>query len=560
VIRAGFRRQDGQVLPLVALFLVVVAALMVLVVDVARVYIAQQQLQNAVNAAALAAGQALPSSENALNAAEYYDGMPTGKNALFGYDVTANPPVVTFECLSHGADYTAATTSGGPPTCQKDSSSTGTTNNACQPSGAAPVLPVTNPVTTTCNAVTVRETATVHSILGSLFFKNGWNVSASAIAAARGGAPKPLNVEVILDTTNSMGDTKCNEPVAGIPTGDATNEDCAKAGTQALLESLDPCAASGCTCTSASTCTSNTPNPSQTGAASGANWSDPEDEVGIIPVPANTESYPSYEVDCNAIGTKSGDDNLSKSDDEYPPWTVPTSSTGVPTSDVQPGYLAIGLGSDYRNSDAANASVANLNASSDLTEAVYWDQCPNSKYPGNDDYGLKQIGGHQSYLAGAITEAENALLTAPARTPAATNVIVIESDGELNDVTFSNGNTDATPCLDAYEAAQAAKAANIQVYTIEYDSNEACGADNATDDKNATSPYSNATANKSPTTTYDNSTWLMENMATTGAAPYYYDDPGQGSGPTLASDFAAVGLDITESRLIADCTNAPPAC
>src|ERR1700678_519871 len=87
---SAMRRQEGQVLPLVALFIVIAAALMFLVIDVSRVYLAQQQLQDAVNAAAAAAGQQMPNDYTAYSQAVAYSGLPGEKNALFGYDVT-NP-------------------------------------------------------------------------------------------------------------------------------------------------------------------------------------------------------------------------------------------------------------------------------------------------------------------------------------------------------------------------------------------------------------------------------------------------------------------------------------
>jgi hypothetical protein len=527
MIRGRFGRQDGQVLPLMAFFMLVVAALMVLVIDVARVYIAQQQLQNAANAAALAAGLALPNSVNAYTQAVDYSGESGERNALFGYNVSAPSSglTVTFECLSHGAGYAAAT-NGGTPTCQSDAS-----GDACRPPGAA--LPVPSGVAT-CNSVVVTETATVKSIFSGLIFPS-WTVSARAIAAARGGIPRPLNVFVILDTTGSMGQS-CGETVTGISANETVKEDCAKAGAQALLESLYPCSGTSCTCTSSTTCTSGTPKAS----LSGANWTDPEDEVGMMMVPANASSFPAAdETDCKSNSA----DGLSSSDTEYPPWNNPT-STAILNSDEFSGYQAIGLSTDYRNTDAANATLSGLSTGSDLVKSVYWSQCSPAQYPGGDYYGLKEVGGHGSYLAGAISTAEDELLNAPVRTPAAQNVIVIESDGEMTDpVKFSDGSQRSTSCLDAENAATAAKAQNITIYTIEYgsDSSDACGTD-------------------SPTDAYDNAATLMEDMATAPAAPYYYDDPGTGTGPTLAQDFAAVGQDITEPRLIADCTQAPPAC
>ena len=66
------RREDGQALILMIVTLVVLLGFVGLVVDVGRAYLAQRQLQQAVDAAALAAGQTLPNSTKALTQAIDY--------------------------------------------------------------------------------------------------------------------------------------------------------------------------------------------------------------------------------------------------------------------------------------------------------------------------------------------------------------------------------------------------------------------------------------------------------------------------------------------------------
>ena len=68
------RRQDGQVVPLVAVCLVVLIGMAAIVFDFGRVFVAQRELQAAVNSAALVAGQNLPNATNANNAAVSYSG------------------------------------------------------------------------------------------------------------------------------------------------------------------------------------------------------------------------------------------------------------------------------------------------------------------------------------------------------------------------------------------------------------------------------------------------------------------------------------------------------
>jgi Putative Flp pilus-assembly TadE/G-like len=514
-IRGHVRQENGQVLPLVALAMVVLIGFAGLVIDIGRVWVAQQQLQGAVNAAALVAGQELPNASTAYSDAVSYSGASGDKNALGGYGVTAGSPSVTFECLSHAPNYT----SGSPPTCPAD-----TSNANCQPAGAQAPQPSG---ATTCNAVSVAETATVKTTFLGLFGPS-FTVSASAIAGARGGIPHPLDVYVILDNTKSMIDTACTSTVTGIPSGDQVKLDCAKAGVRTLLQSLWPCS------DTLSSCGAATRN---SGGELGANVANPVDEVGMLVTPAISGNPPSTstltdETDCNTTETFS---------DLYPPWTSYTWPDAIPASDEYLGYQAIGLSSDYRPSD----SNTTLNGTtSNLAESVDWGLCPPypsgaGTYPSSAadpwNYGLKDIGGHGSYLAGAITEAQ--YLLQQNERPGATNAIIIESDGEMTDPTdFSNSTESKTACLDAYNAAAQAKAAGTTVYTIEYDSNGTCGPD-------------------SPTDTYDNADTLMQDMASSSET--YFDDPSAGD---LTQTFQQVSTDLTDSRLIPNCTAAPPGC
>jgi hypothetical protein len=124
---------------------------------------------------------------------------------------------------------------------------------------------------------------------------------------------------------------------------------------------------------------------------------------------------------------------------------------------------------------------------------------PRRHVPGGNYYGLKDIGAQGSYLAGAITEAQYELTQAPAR-QGVTNAIIVLSDGELNQPsTFTDNN----PCRSAINAATQAKAAGTVI------------------------------------------------------SETFFNQPSAGS---LTSAFQQVGEDLTDSRLIPDCTQAPPAC
>ncbi len=410
---------------------------------------------------------------------------------------------MTFECLSHAPNYTA----GSPPTCPADTSST-----SCHPSGAQPAQPSG---VATCNAVNVKETATVSNTFLGVYLPS-FNITASSTAAARGGIPHPLNVEVILDNTGSMTNA-CSASVTGI-SSNPDKLDCAKAGVRALLQALWPCNSSLSSC---GTATANT------GGQLGANVAAPIDEVGMMVIPAISGNPPSTttlnkEIDCNSSSTFTT---------TYPTWTPYTYPAAIPTGDKYLGYQAVGLSSDYRPSVASTT----LNAtSSNLVESVNWGQCTGGTYPGGDYYGLKDIGGQGSYLAGAITEAQNNL-NINART-GATNAIIILSDGEFNN---PKSGFSTTPCQDAVNAATQAKAAGTTIYTIAYNSSTAansCGPD-------------------SPTDSYSVAETVLGDIASN--AETYYNQPSAGD---LTAAFQQVGEDLTDSRLIPDCTVAPPGC
>ena len=501
-IRGRVRRQDGQVLPFVAVSMVVLLGFAALVFDIGRLFVAQQQLQNAVNAAALVAGQNLPNATISYGAAVSYSGATGDKNALGGYGVTSSSPTVTFECLSHAPNYT----SGATPTCPTD-----TSNATCHPSGAQAPQPSG---VTTCNAVKVTETATVNTTLAGLFLPS-FTITASSTAGARGGAVHPLNVYVILDNTGSM-TSSCSASVTGISNPERL--DCAKAGVRALLQALWPCNSSLTSCGAA------TPN---SGGQLGAEVAAPVDEVGVLVFPAISGNPPSAstlnkEVDCNQSSS------FTTTYPTYTPYTYNSAASdgGIPSNDAYLGYQAVGLSSDYRPS-VANTTLSST--TSNLVESDYWGQCYGSTYPGGDYYGLKDIGGQGSYLAGAITEAQQ-LLDVNAR-PGATNAIIVLSDGQLNNPkTFTDNN----PCNSAIDAATQAKAAGTVIYSIAYGSN-------GTQCPDKTNPPTDLQT--------------MQDIASNSET--YFNQPAAGD---LTQAFQQVATDLTDSRLIPDCSAAPPGC
>lgn len=457
---AWLRGEHGQTLPLVVIAAVVLIGFTGLAVDLGRVWVAKQQLQRAVDAATLAAGQDLPDSATAYSQALAYAANGT-RNPVTGWGVTAGAPNVTFECNSSGPDYTSV---GSTPTCLTDSSGQG-----CHPNGANAVLPAG---ATTCNEVRITESATVTTGLLSMFFPSFTVTDSSTATARQAGVPNPMDLEVVLDTTQSMTQS-CGSGVTVTGVSNPTKLDCAKAGVRTLLQSVDPT----------------------------------KDEVGIVVFPAPSMSLgasPGYSLTANS--TAATDETNCGSRETfgvtYPPWetyadsTASTTTGEIPSSalsfstyhdslgDGYSGYQVVPFTNNFLTSGA-------LNLSSPVVQAVDWGETGCTSFPGNDDYGVKDIGGQGSYLAGAITAAQYELGQQPSTNSAGqtvTKAMIILSDGEFGAPSSSKdgvdpgatgnvGWTSNTPCEDALNAATEAKDAGTLIFSIAYNSSGNCGPD-----------------------------------------------------------------------------------
>jgi hypothetical protein len=79
-LRRRVGNEEGQMLPLLGLLLVVMLGTSAVVIDVGRAYLVQRNLQSSADAAALAAAQDLPSESSATTTARAYSSRPGGKN------------------------------------------------------------------------------------------------------------------------------------------------------------------------------------------------------------------------------------------------------------------------------------------------------------------------------------------------------------------------------------------------------------------------------------------------------------------------------------------------
>jgi hypothetical protein len=342
-------------------------------IDTVQVLQLRRELQASTDAAALAAAQVLPDTAGAIATANSYSSISGGINRR------PNHPAVT---MVSGYPQTKCLTSSGVP---------------CNPH----------------NAVVVRQQSDVPTFFARVVGLSAVHITATATAGMRGGVPKPLDVIVIIDTTQSM-DDPCSSSVPGVSSPSLL--DCAKAGVRALLTGLWPCPESLADC-----------GP----ADSNGHVATAVDEVGLMTFPGlKTSTNVNKEFDC----------------------VTNIASSEIARYENSPAYLIVPMVSDYRTSASSG-----LNGSgSKLVKAVDW---ANGNTCSSAHYGIEDPGIH-TYFADVITAAQSTLATSGR--PSAQNVIILLSDGDANYSFYSN------PCHRAINAAQAAAAAGTWIYSIAY--------------------------------------------------------------------------------------------
>lgn len=188
-LRSRSAREDGQVLILVVVFLVVLLGFCALTIDIGHAYLAQRQLQSSVDAAALAGADSLPDVAQANAVANQYgNGGHNTPGSLDGVQMT-----VSTKCLAS------------VPGCK------------------------------TANAVTVKETGTVNTVFAQLFGLGSFTVHANATACSPCGS-KPLDIMLILDRTGSM----CTTDSGADDHPACTDMQNARNGIKTFLSLMDP--------------------------------------------------------------------------------------------------------------------------------------------------------------------------------------------------------------------------------------------------------------------------------------------------------------------------------
>jgi Flp pilus assembly protein TadG len=516
-LRAFFREDRGQVLPISAIMLVGFLGMAAVSIDMGHAVLNYEQLQNAADAAAMAGAQSLPNT-TASTVATQYSAVANQYNAQNGTSGTT---------MSSGYPKLLCLTT------------LKTQGMACSSPANA-------------NAVQVRLQMSSHMVFASLarFAYPNLTVAATSTAAMRGATPTPYNVAIIIDTTLSMGeyDSNCG----------ATQLSCALNGVQVLLQSLTPCASNLTTC------------PADTGSSSNtvdhvALFSFPNVTVGTVAedttcTTAMPSRYTVGKTSYSALYDSSWGYYTQQYQDAQPYADVPTAVTYSFPSATATSYAPSGSSTatyqvtPFLNDYKVSANATSLNSSSVIVKAAgAVSNCGGMTLPNYDgDFG--------TYYAGAIYAAQAALTAEKAAYPGSQNVLILLSDGDatapnylsINGTKYYAMTTPATSngsypswnneCSQGITAAKAATTAGTRVYTVAYGSpSSGCSSDT-----------SGTYAGISPCT-------AMQDMAS--ASQYFYSDYNQsGSNSTcystsqsvskLADIFTAIAGDLTVARLI----------
>jgi Flp pilus assembly protein TadG len=410
-----------------------------LVMDVGRAYLAHAQLQNAANAAALAAAGQVYNTSSTTNATTYadtYSATTSDDNADSSPMFQSVSTSVTTKCL-----------------------------NLLQPKGA------TCTTGSAANAVQVTETASIKTYFMPIVFgPNTMSMSATATSSMSGLA-QSWNVAIIIDATDSMvtnTDTTCG--FGGTP----TRFTCELEGIQALLQSVDPCKAGFSSCT-----TSNSlfrvalfAFPNVTTATRpydwGCNGTKPTPEPYTLPEPG-LSSYDvlTYTESGNAITatyevTMPGDGNADANgflSDYMTSGALNTSSILVKAIGGSSSCTAMntaGGESTYYGGviyAAQNALTAEAKLYSGSSNAIIMlsdgeANADSSKFPFGDTVSPSADGYNTQTSNGtypsAIDQCQQAILAAQAAATAGTRVYAVAYGSESSGCSTSNGGTDST--------------------------------------------------------------------------------------------------------------------
>jgi len=422
ILNQVFEDQKGQVLPWMALLMILFLGMSGLTLDLGRAYVAYRELQTSTDAAALSGAYAMTlsgaTSTSVIAQVKASSSLLSGAGTTNGYGANADSnslpsvslPTPTLKCVTSSL-YVSV------------------------PCAASP---------TGDNVIQVRQTATLPLYFIGMLKLFGNNTPATitvntmSTAAVQSGENQELNLAIIVDTTASMGsndtDVNCGN----------TRIHCALQGVQTLLNSLSPCSVGS----TSSNCVSG------------------YDMVSLFTFPniqANTASKDTSCPTSNPTIPKYYAPAIPSTTNTT--WNAPTGTSAI--------YQVTGFVDNYSSTNQQNGGLATNSALGIASGANTGSNCK----------GLQTPGGDGTYIAGAMYEAITALQAEQAARPGSKSALVLLSDGEASSTKFQSGfGTGGTypssnqQCAQTVAAGQFATNLGITVYTVSY------GASNSTSD------------------------------------------------------------------------------
>ena len=451
-----YHEQKGQAVYLVCVAMVALLGMAALAIDIGYVLHAQRELQVCVDAAATAGGAAMPNGgvvDPGTIAEEYSGDSKAQYNKPKDISISSSNFIVKYDCV------TGSTASNlNMPPCMTLSATPG-----C---GLSPG----------CNAIQVKETATVNTFFAKVFGFTSVSLSAIASASASGGGATPYHIVLALDSTSSMGTTNDTGCLSTNLSAQYTAEQCAQLGIQTLLSELTPC-------------------PTGTSNCSVSSAVDPVALLtfpGLKPTETTTLTNPPV-----AAATASDD------------YSCPPSNPTITSYNNNPGYLILPFQTDYRVSGTSGLNFGNSNLV-DAVAASNYGKCS----------GIQTPGGEKTFYAGVLLEAQ-AYLSAN-HASGVQDVIIFLSDGSANATTGMAGNVAQTApiggltaqntfsttgeCTQAVNAAKYDQGLGTKIYSISYNS----GSSGCTSGE--TSPY-------------DTPCMTMQGIASLPLSQYFFSVP-----------------------------------
>lgn len=384
------RNQRGQTSVFMALSVLVTATLGGGAIEAGHVYYSYERLVASTNAAAVAAGQAMPNIGTSASPAA---GTAYWNLYKYSSDASSTPAGLNVNTLLSNGSISM--------TFACSSTVSTSLNVGCQ----SPTSGSCGSGLTTCNVLKVTQTGTVNLWFGGLIGVPVMHLTAISYAAMRGGSDTPYNIAVIIDTTNSM--------TGSAPSGDgcgtgATQITCAVSGLSTMLQIMDPCPLN-------QTCPGN------------ANY---VDGVALFTFPAisvatETESG-------NTVQTGPYDDTTCPTTNPpIVPYAFINASTSsqnlaLPSSTAGTSYSANYAGTyqvmPFDDGYRANDNAGTLDSGDGLSSAVGYETSGTCN-------GLQAPGGEGTYYAQVIRAAQAALVSQQTSFPGSKNIMIILSDG-----------------------------------------------------------------------------------------------------------------------------------